>query len=132
MQINLIYDSSVNAAPAAFKSAMAAAASFLDGLIVNPITVNIQVGYGEDDNGAFPIGGSLSLGGAFYQSAVNYSTLKSDLAANAATAIDQLAVRSLPTTDPTDGATFYVGVNRPGFAGGCLVWVTPPWRVARS
>src|SRR3546814_5571426 len=19
-------------------------------------------------------------------------------------------------------------VNRPGFAGGCLVWVTPPWR----
>ena len=56
MQINLNYDSSVNAAAEAFKMAMAAAASFLDELIVNPITVNIQVDYGEDDNGAFPIG----------------------------------------------------------------------------
>jgi hypothetical protein len=109
MQINLIYDSSVNAAPAAFKTALTASASFLDELIVNPITVNIQVGYGEDDNGAFPFGGALSLGGAFYQSAVNYSTLKSDLAANATTALDQLAVEGLPTSDPTDGATFYVG-----------------------
>ncbi len=109
MQIDLDYDSSVNAAPAAFKTAMAAAASFLDALILNPITVNIQVGYGEDDNGAFPIGGNLSLGGAFYQSAVNYSTLKSDLSANATTALDHLAVESLPGSDPTDGATFYVG-----------------------
>ena len=86
MQINLIYDSSVNAAPAAFKTALTASASFLDELIINPITVNIQVGYGEDDNGAFPIGGALSLGGAFYQSAANYSTLRTDLAANATTA----------------------------------------------
>ena len=66
MQINLIYDRSVAAAPAAFKTAMTAAAGFLDELIVNPITVNIQVGYGEDDDGAFPIGGYLSLGAAFY------------------------------------------------------------------
>ena len=109
MQINLNYNSSVNAAPAAFKTAMAAAASFLDALILNPITVNIQVGYGEDDNGAFPIGGNLSLGGVFYQSALNYSTLKSDLSANATTALDHLAVESLPASDPTDGATFYVG-----------------------
>jgi hypothetical protein len=108
MQIHLIYDSSVNAAPAAFKTAMTASARFLDELIVNPITVNIQVGYGEDDNGAFPIEGNLSLGGAFYQSTVNYSTLKSDLAANATTTPDQLAVGNLPASDPTDGATFDV------------------------
>jgi hypothetical protein len=109
MLINLIYDPSVNTAPAAFKTAMAAAASFLDELIVNPITVNIQVGYGEDDDGAFPIGANLSLGGAFYQSFVNYSTLKNDLLANATTALDRLAVGSLPPSDPTDGATFAVG-----------------------
>ena len=109
MQIKLIYDSSVNAAPAAFKTAMTAAASFLDELIANPITVNIQVGYGEDGNGAFPIGGNFSLGGAFYQSAVNYSTLKSDLAANATTVLDRLAVGTLPASDPTDGAIFNVG-----------------------
>ena len=64
MQINLNYDSSVNAAPAAFKVAMAAAARFLDELIANPITLNILVGWGEDDNGAFAIGDDLSLGGA--------------------------------------------------------------------
>jgi hypothetical protein len=73
VQINLIYDSSINAAPAAFKTAMTAAASFLDELIVNPITVNIQVGYGEDDNGAFPIGGNLSLGGGITTPAAYFS-----------------------------------------------------------
>jgi hypothetical protein len=109
MQINLIYDPSVNAAPAAFKTAMTAAASFLDELIVNPITVNVQVGYGEDDDGAFPIGRDLSLGGAFYKSFVNYTTLKNDLSANATTALDRVAVGSLPPSDPTDGATFAVG-----------------------
>jgi hypothetical protein len=108
MQINLIYDSSVNAAPAAFETAMTAAASFLDALIVNPITVNIQVGYGEDENEAIP-SDALSLGGANYQSFVNYSTLKSDLLAHATTALDQAAVGSLPASDPTDGATFAVG-----------------------
>ena len=49
MQLNLIYDSSVDGAPSGFKVAMAAAAQFLDTLITNPITVNIQVGFGEDD-----------------------------------------------------------------------------------
>ena len=109
MQINLIYDSSVNAAPAAFKTAMAAAAQFLDTLIVNPITVNIMVGYGEDDNGAYSIGSNLSLGGANYQTFINYSTLRNDLVANATTAADQFAVNSLLVSDPTNGATFAVG-----------------------
>lgn len=58
--INLIYDSSVNAASAAFKTALAFAAQFLDTLITNAITLNIQVGFGED-NGQ-PLGSS-DLGG---------------------------------------------------------------------
>lgn len=45
MQIDLTYDASANSAPAAFKAAMAAAAQFVDNLITNPITVNIQVGW---------------------------------------------------------------------------------------
>ena len=47
MQINLIYDFSTSSAPAGFFSAMAAAAEYLDNLITNNITVNIQVGWGE-------------------------------------------------------------------------------------
>jgi hypothetical protein len=110
MDINLIWDSSVAGAPAAFKTAMVAAANFLDNLIVNPITVNIQVGYGEDDNGAFQItANDLSLGGALAFQSVDYSTLRSDLVANATTAADRLAIGSLPTSDPTNGATFFVG-----------------------
>ena len=35
--------------------------------------------------------------------------MKNDLSANAATALDRLAVGSLPPSDPTDGATFAVG-----------------------
>jgi len=109
VRINLVYDSSVGAAPAAFKTAITAAASFLDELIVSPITINIQVGYGEDDNGQYSIGDNLSLGGAFFQTTVNYSTLRADLAANATTALDQSAVGSLPASDPTGGETFWVG-----------------------
>ena len=105
MQITLSYDSSVNGAPQKFKTAVTAAGSFLHELIANPITVSIQVGYGEDDNEAIP-SDAFSLGGANYQTFVNYSSLKTDLLANATTVQDQLAVESLPATDSTEGATF--------------------------
>ena len=109
MQINLIDDSSVSAAPVGFTAAVAAAAQFLDNLITSPITVNILVGWGEDDNGTYPISGNTaSLGGALAGIGLNYSQLSGDLIANASTATDQLAVASLPTSDPTDGGSFFV------------------------
>src|SRR5208337_1588956 len=110
MDINLIWDSSVASAPAAFKTAVAAAANFLDNLIINPITVNIDVGYGEDDNGAYPINPAdeISLGGALAGIGMKYSSLKTALAANVATTTDQYAVAGLPANDPTGGETFFV------------------------
>jgi hypothetical protein len=109
MDINLIWDSSVSNASPAFRTAMMAAANFLDNLIVNPITVNIKVGYGEDDNGTYPIPiTDLSLGGALAFQTMNYSHLKSALVANAETTADQQAMASLPASDPTNGATFFV------------------------
>jgi len=109
MQINLIYDSSVSAAPAGFTTVIAAAAQFLDNLIINPITVNILVGWGEDDNGSYPIGSNISLGGALAGIDLTYSQLEKALVANASTAADQFAVAGLPTSDPTNGGTFFVG-----------------------
>ena len=47
MIINLIYDASANNAPASFKAALQQAAAILDAAITNPITVNIEVGYGD-------------------------------------------------------------------------------------
>jgi hypothetical protein len=91
-----------------FKAAIAAAAQFLDNLITNPITVNILVGWGEDDNGAYSIGNNLSLGGALKWINLNYSQLRSDLIASASTAADRFAVTSLPMSDPTNGESFFV------------------------
>jgi hypothetical protein len=107
MQINLVYDSSTSSAPAGFLTAMAAAAQYLDSLIANNITVNIQVGWGE-------VGGQ-SLGGALGEGGGNgiilpYAQLKADLLAHSNSAADASAYANLPATDPSDGAGILVSV----------------------
>jgi hypothetical protein len=62
MQINFVYDASVANAPAGFKTGLAAAASHLDSLITNPITIIIAVGWGENNGSAIPAG-NLATGG---------------------------------------------------------------------
>ena len=51
MQINFTYDQATSSLPSGMVQALAVAASYLDHLIANPITVNIQVGYGEISQG---------------------------------------------------------------------------------
>ena len=86
MQINFIYDSSTASAPAAFKTALADAATYLDSLITNNITVNIQVGWGED-NGAPITPDSLSTGGPQQDGiGMTYAQLKAALTAHATSA----------------------------------------------
>jgi len=105
MQINLIYDASVASAPAGFKSAMATAAQFLDNLIYNPITVNVQVGW--DEAGGQPI--TVHDTNFFFNgTTVSYSQLKSALAANESSATGVGAVNSLPSVDPTNGGIFQI------------------------
>src|ERR1700685_536630 len=58
--INVIYDSSVNSAPAAFKTGIQSAVAYLESVITTPITVNIDVGYGEIDGQSL---GSDAAGG---------------------------------------------------------------------
>ena len=48
MQFNFIWDSSVSSAPAAFQSAVIAAGQTLGSYIDNPITINVQIGWGEN------------------------------------------------------------------------------------
>ena len=47
MQINIIYDPSVAIAPAGFTTAITDAVNYLDKLFTNPISITIDVGYGE-------------------------------------------------------------------------------------
>ena len=107
MQINLLYDSSVEYAPTGFETAVASAAQYLDSLITNPITVNISVGYGEIDGTPLPFD-DLAEGGPATGQDVTYAQLKSYLQANASSPADATAIANLPAVDPTGGGSFYI------------------------
>ena len=47
MQINILYDSDVSGAPAGFTTAVTEAVNYIDKLVANNITINIQFGWGS-------------------------------------------------------------------------------------
>jgi hypothetical protein len=109
MQINLIYDDSVNNAPAGFKSAITAAAQYLDNLLANPITVNIAVGFGEIINNSdisIPVAPYPAEGFARGYNAASYAELKQYLTAHSTSSNDISALDAFSPTDPTNGGTF--------------------------
>jgi hypothetical protein len=100
---NITYDSSVSNAPAGFTSAITDVVNYYESVFNDPVTVNIDVGWGE-------VAGQ-SLGGALGASETNlgvfsYSQVKAALAADATSAGDATAVASLPGSDPTGGGSF--------------------------
>ena len=104
MQINLTWDGSVQAAPNDFTSAMAAAAQYLDYRLVDPVTINISVGYGEVDGTAL---GSTDLGSSTtLLQTVSYTALRNALASDQSSSLDASALASLPTTSPVGGTLF--------------------------
>lgn len=77
--INLIWDSSVANASAGWVGAIEDAANYFDALITSPITINIEIGYGETDGTTIPVtdlGYSEALDGI----AMLPSTFEADLA----------------------------------------------------
>ncbi len=106
MIINVTYDSSVSSAPASFTSTVNAVVQYFETEFVNPITINIDVGYGE-------VGGQLLGTGALgesitYLSSYSYSQIRSALSAGATSAADQTALASLPSSDPGAGGSYWV------------------------
>ncbi len=104
--INITYDSSVTAAPAGFKTAVAAAVSYLQAEFTNNLTLNINVGYGE-------VGGTAMVAGALGESMTNftrtnYSTVVNALTSHATSPDDQTAVASLSGTTALSGMSFLV------------------------
>ena len=93
--INISYDSSVDAAPANFKNAVAAAVNFFETTFTNHITINIQVGFGEID-------GTPISGAALGQSKTSAIT------GTYRQVYDGLADPTLPETDPTNGGSFKI------------------------
>ena len=102
LQFDLVWDPSVASAPAGFKSAAIAAASYFSNMFSNKEVVNIAVGYGEV--GGASMGGDLSdsyrLG--TYESYASVSTaLKKDAGDSS---IQAQADSTLPATDPLGSA----------------------------
>jgi len=102
---NVIYDSSVGSAPAGFTSAFAFATSFLSSTYVDPITINMHVGWGEINGGALApgnLGQSLTNQQGFY----SYGQVRNALISDATSVSDFKAVGTLPVADPTGGRNF--------------------------
>ena len=107
--INVIYDSTVNGAPAGFTTAVTAAVNQLESLFTNHITLTIAVGWGE------VAGNTITTSGVVGQSTSNgdlqsYTTVRNALLANPTSADQIAAAAALPASDPTGGvgSDFYV------------------------
>jgi hypothetical protein len=100
------YDSSVDNAPAGYKTAVEAAINFVDHLITNPITVTLDFSYGEILNSTL---GSGTLGESSTNGNIEtYSALVGYLTAAATSTADKESLATLPSTDPTNGGRFWV------------------------
>ena len=102
--INIAWDSTVVFAPAGFMSAVLAEVQHLESLFSDPVTINIQVGYGGVAGSVLP-GGAVGGSGAS-NVAVSYSSLVAALRADAKTTTDASVLASLPATSPVSGTVY--------------------------
>ena len=117
LTINLIADNSVSSAPAGFVTAVQEAASMIEAAFHNPITINIDYGWGVINTGTVSapqytsVGATSAEGGPSSGNLISYSALKSLLDASATSADDQLAYSNLPASTasfPNSSSEFYI------------------------
>lgn len=103
--INVVWDASVASAPSGFTTGVMQAVQYLESQFVDPVTINIHIGYGEVGGYAL---GSTTLGASGAPDiALSYGSLLSALTADNKSATDAAVVASLPAAAPISG-TFYV------------------------
>ncbi len=128
LTFHLTFDDSATSAPAGFLPAFNDALQLYETTFTDPITINLQVGWGTINNqnlnppGA--LGESFANGPGFF----TYGQVKATMANDAQSAADQTSVANLPAMDPTGGAIFtmsnaegkalgLVSANAPGIDG---------------
>ena len=99
--INIVWDASCANAPPGFKEGVEAVVSYFESHFSDPITITIDVGYGEV-NGQPLVSGALAETETVLTS-VPYSTLEAALVNNAVAIGDTAAAASIPTTSPVSG-----------------------------
>src|ERR1700681_539189 len=124
MPLNLVlaFESSALAAPQSFRNAMQAAASVLDSLIQDNITVTIQVGYGDWNNGQDTGITTGAEGGDLNGLTVSYAGLRASLASHETPTVDQTFVNSLPNTSTVNGVS---SLWVPSAVGKALGFISP-------
>ena len=100
MQINIDYDSSVNSAPAGFKTGVQAAVQYLDSEFTNAVTLTIDVGYGEI------AGQSLGAGALGESEASQYVGESYSAVRNALLAETAPGSSTLPASSPLSGTLY--------------------------
>ena len=119
LKINLIFDSFAMAAPQSFRDGMQAAANILQAAFLDPITINLAVGYGEY-NGQTLFSQSGAEGGFDSGQTVSYATLRSALASDERSGDDITAVNSLPGGTSLQGHSSFLMANGEAKALGLL------------
>lgn len=94
MFINLVYDAPALAAPQSFRDGVRAAANIIQADFINPITVNINVGYGEF-KGFSLASGAVGEGSAFRGATLSLASTKAFLATTASSPDDFTSIANL-------------------------------------
>lgn len=106
MILNIAYDQSVSAAPAGFKAAIDQVGSYLQTMFTDSVTIRINIGWGQV-SGLTLATGALGESWTAKTDAYSYRDVRAALAADSdMSAVDKVALASLPTTDPTNGGAF--------------------------
>ena len=105
MVFNITYDSSTVGAPADFFTAFNYAANFYQSAFTDPVTINVQVGWGQINGGSLAPG-DLGQSETFQQGLYTYGQMKTALIDDAKTASDALVIANLPVSYPVSGTNF--------------------------
>jgi hypothetical protein len=105
LTFNLTFDASTATAPAGFFTAFSNAIQFYETNFTDPITINLQVGWGEVAGQPLQsgfLGESSASQPGFFQ----YATIKSRLTTDGKSPEDLTSIANMPASDYTNGATF--------------------------
>ncbi|MES1998768.1 MAG: NF038122 family metalloprotease [Pseudomonadota bacterium] len=93
LTFNVTYDASVGSAPVGFTSAFWDAIGYFQSTFSNPVSINLNVGWGEVSGQ--PLGGALGASSSYFIN-YDYATVRNAL-------LNVAAPGYLPVTDPTNG-----------------------------
>ena len=106
LAFNITYDSSTSTAPAGFFTAFNYVAALYENAFSDPITINLQVGWGKI-NGA-NLGDGNRAQTANFQLPLTFAQVRDALSRDAKSISDRTSTGSLPVADPVGASTSWV------------------------